>query len=120
MGARGVLRTIEGGHLGFHCPGCKTMHMVRVEGPNAWGWNGSYDKPTFTPSVLVRNGHHSPLHKPGDPCWCSFNAERPDEPPDFICTVCHSFVVDGQVQFLGDCTHHLANQTVALTADEGA
>jgi hypothetical protein len=28
--------------------------------------------------------------------------------------VCHSFVVDGRIQFLGDCTHHLAGQTVDL------
>lgn len=27
---------------------------------------------------------------------------------------CHSFVVDGQMQFLGDCTHALAGQTVPI------
>jgi hypothetical protein len=26
--------------------------------------------------------------------------------------VCHSFVRDGQIQFLGDCTHALKGQTV--------
>ncbi len=30
--------------------------------------------------------------------------------------VCHSFVTDGQIQFLGDCTHKLAGQTVPLSA----
>jgi hypothetical protein len=29
-------------------------------------------------------------------------------------SVCHSFVTDGRIQFLGDCTHALANQTVEL------
>ena len=29
-------------------------------------------------------------------------------------TVCHSFVSDGQWQFLGDCTHALAGQTVPV------
>ena len=28
--------------------------------------------------------------------------------------VCHSFIRDGRIQFLGDCTHHLAGQTVDL------
>jgi len=27
---------------------------------------------------------------------------------------CHSFITDGQIKFLGDCTHELAGQTVAL------
>lgn len=29
-------------------------------------------------------------------------------------SVCHSFVRDGRIQFLSDCTHKLANQTVDL------
>lgn len=28
--------------------------------------------------------------------------------------VCHSFVTDGRIQFLSDCTHSLAGQTVDL------
>jgi len=35
------------------CPGCDHAHQVVVEGPQAWGWNGSAAAPTFTPSVLV-------------------------------------------------------------------
>ena len=27
---------------------------------------------------------------------------------------CHTFVTDGRIQFLGDCTHALAGQTVDL------
>jgi hypothetical protein len=27
---------------------------------------------------------------------------------------CHSFVTDGRIQFLGDCTHHPVGQTVPL------
>ena len=37
------------------------------------------------------------------------------EPPAlFDGVVCHSFVNDGQVQFLDDCTHELAGQTLLL------
>jgi hypothetical protein len=28
--------------------------------------------------------------------------------------VCHSFVVDGRMQFLSDCTHVMAGQTVDI------
>jgi hypothetical protein len=38
---------------------------------------------------------------------------HPDPPPG-VDHRCHSFVVDGQIQFLGDCTHKLAGQTVPL------
>ena len=33
---------------------------------------------------------------------------------DSMETVCHSFVNNGRIQFLLDCTHHLAGQTVNL------
>ncbi|MBT2326141.1 ammonia monooxygenase [Variovorax paradoxus] len=72
----------------FHCPGCDGKHAVGT-GPGGWGWNGSHDAPTLTPSVKVTGG--------GDPHYC-----------------CHSFVREGRIEFLGDCTHALAGQTVDL------
>ena len=54
MGAKGVLRTVEGNHVLFFCPGCQEAHIVCVPPhPQAWGFNGDFDKPTFTPSVLL-------------------------------------------------------------------
>lgn len=78
-----------------------------------WTFNGDYDKPTFTPSILVRNGHFSDHWKKGDPCWCTFNREHPDK-ASFTCIRCHSFVTGGRIQFLDDCTHDLRGQTVDL------
>lgn len=95
------------------CPGCKTYHSVSVEGSHAWGWNGDVDRPTFTPSVLVRSGHYVP-GSIQDSCWCTYNAEHPEKSERFKCGVCHSFVTDGNIQFLNDCTHELAGQTVPL------
>ena len=116
MGARGVLRTIEGDRLGFWCPGCESMHAVTVApSTDAWGFNGDYDRPTFTPSVLVTSGHYAPGWS-GKSCWCTYNAEHADEPSGFKCERCHSHVTDGRIKFLGDCTHALANQTVELKA----
>jgi hypothetical protein len=97
----------------FWCPGCGTHHQCTVGGVSAvWQWNESLERPTLSPSVLVRTGHYWPAHK-GD-CWCDYNRNHPDAPAPFECTVCHSFVTDGRIQFLGDCTHKLAGQTVDL------
>lgn len=92
----------------FRCPGCGDTHTVS----DKWTFNGDYEKPTFSPSILVRCGHYVPGHE--DQCWCKFYAERPDEEHDFICYQCHSFVTDGKIQFLSDCSHKLAGQTVEI------
>lgn len=105
MGALGSkLRTLEGGCLMFRCPGCGEPHMVTVgegSGPR-WGWNGSGDAPTFTPSILVTWSEPSDV------------PEEFDDTSKDIKRVCHSFVTDGRIQFLEDCTHALAGQTVDL------
>ena len=92
-----------GDSIGFHCPGCGYPHVVRVvpaAGSPAWGFNGNYTTPTFTPSVLMQTGRAvNPTFQP-----------EPGDPPE----VCHSFVTDGCIQFLGDCTDDLAGQTVDL------
>lgn len=107
MGARGILRTMEGDKLGFWCPGCKEMHAVRVPPhPHAWGFNGNFDKPTFTPSVLVTGKRRMTEDE-----YLRVRSGEKLEIPD---SRCHSFVTDGNIQFLSDCTHDLAGQTIAL------
>ena len=96
------------GRYTFRCPGCGDTHTVS----DNWSFNKDYDKPTFSPSILVRCGHYVPGHE--DQCWCKFYAERPDEKPVFECYQCHSFVADGKIQFLSDCSHKLAGQTVEI------
>ena len=64
--------------LVFLCPGCKSHHPYRIKstlGNPVWGWNGSMEKPTFTPSLLV-------------------NGSYPDR--------CHLFVRDGMIQYLDE------------------
>lgn len=85
--ARGVLL--------FDCPGCGMLHAVYPQGctadnPARWTWNGSLDSPTLTPSLSAR--------------WTEHGHERH----------CHSFITDGQIQFCGDSTHALADQTVPI------
>ena len=52
--------------------------------------DGDVDMPTVSPSIRVTSRNDG-----GE-------------------TTCHSFVRTGQIQFLGDCTHPLRGQTVAL------
>jgi len=77
-----------------------------------WEFNGDMNKPTVSPSLLVRSVE------------CPDNPEM-DENGNHVLgtdgrikgakdTVCHSFVKDGMIQFLSDCTHELAGKTVEM------
>lgn len=107
-----ILRDTAGSGLMFWCPGCDEAHRIQHgagDGPR-WGWNGDADKPTFTPSILVRCGQWEPRVTPENlEEW-----RRNPWPQTKVERVCHSFVTDGRIQFLGDCTHALAGQTVDL------
>lgn len=90
----------EGGHYGirFHCPGCKEEHTIPTKPHDKrWDFNDRFDLPTVSPSILVYS--HGYLKDDGSV------GQTPQ---------CHSFVRDGRIQFLGDCTHELAGQTVDL------
>lgn len=104
------LRSIEGGHFLFWCPGCEDVHVVGT----TWGFNGDFNRPTATPSLLVTSGHFSPGRAPGRACWCTYNAEHPDDPAPFKCQRCHTYIANGEIQFLADCTHALAGHTVPI------
>jgi hypothetical protein len=107
MAAKGILRTLTGNRVAFWCPGCEDWHQVTIPpGAYAWGFNENYDAPTFTPSVLVQG-------KKGltdDEYKRVMRGETVETQP----YRCHSFVTDGSIQFLGDCTHGLSGQTVRL------
>lgn len=99
----------------FWCQGCGEAHGVSVERPPGqpgpvWGWNGDIERPTFTPSVLVTRKTWTPPVTPKNlDEWKRAPWEQ--HPVD---NVCHTFVTDGRIQYLSDCTHHLAGQTVDM------
>jgi len=107
-----ILRLAEGNTLIFWCPGCDCPHSIKFGG-NSWQWDGSVTKPTINPSVLIRSGHYAQGHE-GPDCWCKYNIEHPEDSSKFECGVCHSFIHNGLIQFLDDCTHKLKGQTVPL------
>lgn len=88
----------DGEVLRFDCPGCGFPHIVNVRasgsrpGEPIWDWNGSLEAPTLKPSIHGQ--------------WT--------EGPERAARCCHSFVTGGWIQFLADCTHAMAGQTVDL------
>lgn len=78
----------------FECPACDSPHVIYTEGTErpVWEWNRDMERPTFRPSILVR------YPRIGTPNEC----------------ICHSFITDGRIQYLDDCTHALAGQTIDL------
>lgn len=88
-------------HLMLHLPGPLPNRILPVmiggtrSGTPNWTWNGCVDSPTVKPSILTRGG-----------CY--------DASGEYLEHVCHSFVNDGQVQFLTDCTHELSGKTMEL------
>ncbi|WP_165418410.1 DUF6527 family protein [Dyella amyloliquefaciens] len=94
------------------CPGClwpdgrPSAHLLQTDWvapgmerstharPDLWTFNGDLDRPTFAPSLLCKS------HR-----W---DGEKQ------VPYVCHTFIREGRIQFLDDCTHALAGQTVDL------
>ena len=106
-----VLRSGEnpnkcGRQLIFYCPACESNHVVNIEGIDSmypqWVFNGDVNKPTISPSVLVR------WTEPSDK-----EEEFEDRTKD-INKVCHFFIRNGKIEFCGDCTHKLSGQTVDM------
>lgn len=96
----------------FRCPGCEDVHWATVESLDGevWGFNGDLERPTFTPSILLRGRYADPPVTPENfEPW-----KREPWEQVMVDRICHSFVTDGRIQFLGDCTHELAGQTVNL------
>jgi hypothetical protein len=75
----------------FYCPGCECDHGVWTTESNnnkaIWQFNDDMDKPTFSPSLLIHHGAG---------------------------IVCHSFIREGKIEYLSDCTHKFAGQTIEM------
>lgn len=98
----------EATHVTLNFPGpvgLLTLPVIRSgtrEGTGCWTWNGDTEKPTLRPSVLTQG-----CEKPTDQELETRNFVRRE-------FRCHTWVNDGQAQFLDDCTHELRGQTVDM------
>lgn len=92
----------------FECPGCKCAHSISVPG---WTFDGNYEAPTISPSILVKGVDvpNEPEMKDGE-----YILGPDGRIKGAVDTLCHSFVKNGMIQFLNDCTHELKGQTVPL------
>lgn len=63
-------------------------------------------RPTFSPSILVTGVHRLTQEERETLQQGGKVTPRP--------LVCHSFVRDGRIEFLSDCSHALVGQTVDL------
>lgn len=85
----------------FWCPGCDSAHVVNDS------WQVDVEIATISPSVLV----HSRQKLISE----DLSGDALTAPENVTATPrCHSFVTNGQIQYLGDSTHALAGQTVEV------
>jgi hypothetical protein len=76
----------------FWCPACQCGHAVWTEdrgGKPMWKFNGNFDAPTFSPSLLI---HHGSGGK----------------------EICHTVVSDGVINYCSDCTHAFAGRSIPM------
>ncbi len=103
---------VNGNSCEFRCPGCGQLHILAIgehgQHPK-WNFTGSAESPTLAPSILAR-GMLCVFDDHGEWTgeWQRDSEGRP------IPYVCHSFVRAGHIEFLNDCTHAMAGQTVEL------
>lgn len=91
------IRLPDGSPYGWaiRCPACEAVdkspwHVFVTNGSRGWTFDGNLERPTFSPSMLSREPYPGGVH------------------------VCHSFVRNGRIEYLGDCTHAMAGQTIDL------
>lgn len=94
----------------FFCPACCCGHKVWVREPAPsgarWTFDGNYDKPTISPSILV-TGKEVPTD---EQAAAILRGERVELPAKR----CHSHVEAGVIKFCDDCTHELKGQQIEL------
>jgi hypothetical protein len=111
MADKVLVVTTRGGQLygwKFRCPACEAYFAqkkpellpedrifyaqaivrARTAGSGGWEFDGDLQRPTFSPSFLVYADGFHPR--------------------------CHSFVRAGKIEYLGDCDHAFAGQTLEI------
>ena len=74
----------QNGEIGCYVFWCPGCNEAHMFTKDRWAFNDNFEKPTFSPSLLYPT-----------------KAIR-----------CHLFMRDGKIQYLSDCGHKLAGQTI--------
>lgn len=74
----------------FWCPACHNYHWVQINSnlKPFWKFNNDLNKPTFSPSILVKNSDGE--------------------------VECHLFIKEGNIEYLEDCTHDFKALTIPM------
>lgn len=76
----------QGRHVGFWCPACNEVHAINLDDVSGpFRWTVDFEKNTIHPSVRTLDA-----------------------------TNCHSYVKNGQIEFLSDSNHAMRGTTVDL------
>lgn len=81
----------------FYCVGCNDQHYFRIRtdplyaDEPIWTWNGSWEAPTFSPSLICQ---HRVAGK--------------------LVTKCHLFLREGVITYLSDCAHSMAGKSIPM------
>lgn len=109
----------EATHVEIHIVGPSEIRHIPIilkgdrKDTGCWTWNGDIEKPTLKPSILTKSGHFDENNK-GKGCWCDYNKEHPEDPAPFTCFLCHTWINEGRVIFLDDCSHEFKGQILDL------
>lgn len=77
----------DGDEIVYYCPGCDDVHIIPVKNRDViWNYNNDVNAPTLSPSIKATMGKG----------------------------ICHHFVRNGEIQYLGDCTHAMKGTNVQL------
>lgn len=101
------------------CPACNTTHAFPRKNHS---FNESEEKPTLFPGLRLASRYTPPPEArpadmdPGDYARAvKAHGERHSE-ADPNQTICHIIVNNGELQYLGDCTHKMVCETIGLPA----
>lgn len=81
----------DGVHQGYIVTSPATGQNILFD--KRWKFNGDFEKPTFSPSMLI---------------------QYPEENPETGHVREHFFVRDGTIRYLSDCHHDMAGKTVDM------
>lgn len=76
----------------FWCGGCGMHHVIRTDEniKSHHKFNNNIEHPTIEPSIKVEIPHPEGNH------------------------ICHSYITNGIIKYLNDCTHHLKGKELDL------
>ena len=80
-----LIKCLDNDKYLFYCPGCNCYHWFTVP---KWTWNGNFEKPTVSPSIIT--SPHDPRIK------------------------CHLQIICGELKYFTDSRHYLSGISISM------